>query len=115
LSRSGQNQTADGGKPPSRLRRRHKTDSGDFAARSSKKRPVDAASHRQRFSHSPGLADVLAGAALAEVGASVHEIMAILGHVTEAQAMEYTRQANRKVMAVSAMAKWDGTNDDNRD
>jgi integrase len=44
----------------------------------------------------------LAGAALAEVGASVHEIMAILGHVTEAQAMEYTRQANRKVMAVSA-------------
>jgi integrase len=54
----------------------------------------------------------LAGAALAEVGASVHEIMAILGHVTEAQAMEYTRQANRKVMAVSAMAKWDGINDD---
>ena len=54
----------------------------------------------------------LAGAALAEVGASVHEIMSILGHVTEAQAMEYTRQANRKVMAVSAMAKWDGTNDD---
>lgn len=54
----------------------------------------------------------LAGAALAEVGASVHEIMSILGHVTEAQAMEYTRQANMKVMAVSAMAKWDGTNDD---
>ena len=31
--RSGQNQTADGGKPPGRLRQRHKADSGDFAAR----------------------------------------------------------------------------------
>jgi integrase len=48
----------------------------------------------------------LAGAALAEAGASVHEIMAILGHLTEDQAMEYTRQANRKVMAASAMKKW---------
>jgi integrase len=49
----------------------------------------------------------LAGAALAEAGASVHEIMSILGHVTEKQAMEYTRQANRKVMAAHGMAKWD--------
>jgi integrase len=48
----------------------------------------------------------LAGAALAECGASVHEIMAILGHVTEKQAMEYTRQANRKIMAANAMKKW---------
>jgi integrase len=49
----------------------------------------------------------LAGAALAECGASVHEIMSILGHVTEKQAMEYTRQANRKVMAAHGMKKWD--------
>jgi integrase len=49
----------------------------------------------------------LAGAALAECGASVHEIMSILGHVTERQAMEYTRQANRKVMAAHGMKKWD--------
>jgi integrase len=48
----------------------------------------------------------LAGAALAECGASVHEIMSILGHTTEKQAMEYTRQANRKRMAAHAMAKW---------
>ena len=33
LSRSGQNQTADGGKPPGHLRQCHNTDSGDFAAR----------------------------------------------------------------------------------
>jgi integrase len=50
----------------------------------------------------------LAGAALAEVGASVQEIMSILGHLTEKQAMVYVRQANRKVLAKNAMAKWDG-------
>lgn len=38
--------------------------------------------------------------------------MSILGHNTETQAMAYTRQANRKVTAASAMAKRDGTNDD---
>jgi integrase len=48
----------------------------------------------------------LAGAALAESGASVHEIMSILGHLTEQQAMEYTRQANRKKMAAHGMKKW---------
>ena len=50
----------------------------------------------------------LAGAALAESGASVHEIMSILGHLTEKEAMEYTRQANRKKMAASGMKKWGG-------
>jgi integrase len=49
----------------------------------------------------------LAGAALAEAGCSVHEIMSILGHLSEKQAMEYVRQANRKVMARNAMEKWD--------
>jgi integrase len=48
----------------------------------------------------------LAGASLAEAGCSVHEIMSILGHLTEQQAYEYVKQANRKVMAASAMAKW---------
>jgi integrase len=48
----------------------------------------------------------LAGASLAEAGCSVHEIMSILGHLTEKQAYVYVRQANRKKMAKSAMAKW---------
>jgi integrase len=48
----------------------------------------------------------LAGASLAEAGCSVHEIMSILGHLTEQQAYEYVKQANRKVMAANAMAKW---------
>jgi integrase len=51
----------------------------------------------------------LAGSALAEAGCSVHEIMCVLGHMTEKQAMEYTRQANRKKMAANAMDKWSGT------
>jgi integrase len=49
----------------------------------------------------------LAGSALAEAGCSIHEIMSVLGHVTEKQAMEYVRQANRKVMASNAMDKWE--------
>lgn len=49
----------------------------------------------------------LAGSALAEAGCSVHEIMSVLGHRTEAQAIEYVKQANRKVMASSAVAKWE--------
>jgi integrase len=48
-----------------------------------------------------------AGSALAEAGCSVHEIMAVLGHITENEAAEYARQANRKTLATSAMAKWD--------
>jgi integrase len=48
-----------------------------------------------------------AGSALAEAGCTVHEIMSILGHLTEREAMEYVRQANRKVMAKSGMGKWE--------
>ena len=47
----------------------------------------------------------LSGAALAEAGCTLHEIMSILGHLTEKQAAEYVRQAQRKVMAASAMRK----------
>ena len=48
----------------------------------------------------------LAGASLAEAGCSVHEIMSVLGHVTEEEAMKYVKQANRKKMAGSALRKW---------
>jgi enterobacteria phage integrase len=56
--------------------------------------------------HSPHGLRHLAGASLAEAGCSVHEIMSVLGHVTEDEAMHYVKQANRKKMASSAMAKW---------
>jgi integrase len=49
----------------------------------------------------------LAGAALAEAGATMDEIMAILGHLTEDEARGYVQQAGRKVMARSAMEKWE--------
>jgi len=49
----------------------------------------------------------LAGAALAEAGCSMDEVMAVLGHLTEDEAREYVRQARRKVMARSAMDKWE--------
>jgi integrase len=48
----------------------------------------------------------LAGSELVEAGCSVHEVMSILGHLTEAEANEYVTQARRKVMARSAMDKW---------
>ena len=51
----------------------------------------------------------LAGAELAEAGASMNEIMSILGHLTESEAANYVQQAQRKVMARSAMNKWGGT------
>jgi integrase len=53
----------------------------------------------------------LAGASLAEAGCSTQEIMAILGHLTERQAAHYVRQARRKVMAGSAIKKWELAND----
>jgi integrase len=53
----------------------------------------------------------LAGSALAESGCSVHEIMSVLGHVTEDEAMEYVRQANRKKMAATAVAKWNANSE----
>jgi integrase len=48
-----------------------------------------------------------AGAALAESGCSMDEIMSILGHATEGEARGYVTQANKRVMAASAMEKWD--------
>jgi integrase len=50
----------------------------------------------------------LAGAALAEAGATVDEIMSVLGHTTDKSARIYVRQASRKVMAKNAMNKWEG-------
>jgi integrase len=49
----------------------------------------------------------LAGAVLAEAGATMDEIMAILGHLTEDEARGYVQQARRKVMARSGMEKWE--------
>lgn len=48
-----------------------------------------------------------AGAALAESGCSIDEIMSILGHETEDEARNYVTQANKRVMAASAIEKWD--------
>jgi integrase len=50
----------------------------------------------------------LAGAELAEAGCSMHEIMSILGHLTEKEAAGYVKQAQRKKMAQSGMDKWAG-------
>jgi len=49
----------------------------------------------------------LAGAALAEAGCTVDEIMSILGHKTESEARVYVQQANRKIMASSGVLKWE--------
>jgi hypothetical protein len=49
----------------------------------------------------------LAGAALAEAGASVPQIMAVLGRLTEKQALHYARQANRMRLADDAVALWE--------
>jgi integrase len=45
------------------------------------------------------------GVRLAEAGCTAHEIMAVLGHRTLAEAQRYTMEANRSRMAASAMAK----------
>jgi integrase len=42
---------------------------------------------------------------LAEIGCSAHEIAAITGHATLAEVQRYTRAADRKRLAKSAMAK----------
>lgn len=42
---------------------------------------------------------------LAEAGCSEHEIMAITGHKTSAMIRKYTKGANQKLMAVSAIGK----------
>jgi integrase len=49
----------------------------------------------------------LAGAALAEAGATIDEIMSVLGHTTHEMARLYVQQANRKLMAKHAISKWE--------
>lgn len=53
----------------------------------------------------------LAGAALAEAGCTVNQIMSVLSHVTEKQAYHYVRQANRGLMADDAMRLWEASDD----
>lgn len=45
------------------------------------------------------------GTALAEAGASEHEIMAVLAHTTQQMASRYTRKVQRRRLAESGMAK----------
>ncbi|HML12389.1 MAG TPA: tyrosine-type recombinase/integrase [Xanthobacteraceae bacterium] len=49
-----------------------------------------------------------AGRRLAEAGCTAHEIMAILGHKTLAEAERYTRDADQARLAADAMAKLEG-------
>jgi integrase len=48
-----------------------------------------------------------AGVALADAGCDVREIMAILGHRTYSMALHYTKRADQKRRARSAMDKWE--------
>jgi integrase len=48
-----------------------------------------------------------AGMELAEAGATVEEIMAVLGHKTPKMAMFYCQQARQNVMNEMAVEKWD--------
>lgn len=52
----------------------------------------------------------LAGAALAEAGATIDQIMSILGHLTEDEARGYVAQARRKIMAADGMKLWEAKN-----
>jgi integrase len=49
-----------------------------------------------------------AGRCLADAGCTAHQIMAILGHKTLAEAQRYTEAANQKRLAQQAMDKWSG-------
>jgi integrase len=49
----------------------------------------------------------LAGAALAEAGATIEQIKSILGHKTDDEARKYVQQARRKVMAADGMRLWE--------
>jgi integrase len=49
----------------------------------------------------------LAGAALAEAGATLEQIKSILGHLTDDEAKKYIQQARRKVMAADGMRLWE--------
>jgi len=47
-----------------------------------------------------------AGKALAEAGCTAHQIMAVLGHKTLAEAQRYTKEADQKRLAQQAMDAW---------
>jgi len=49
----------------------------------------------------------LAGAALAEAGATLEQIKSILGHLTDKEARKYIQQARRKVMAADGKKLWE--------
>jgi integrase len=49
-----------------------------------------------------------AGRRLAEAGCTAHEIMAVLGHKTLAEAERYTREADQARLAEGAVAKLEG-------
>jgi enterobacteria phage integrase len=49
-----------------------------------------------------------AGRRLAEAGCTAHEIMAVLGHKTLAEAERYTREADQARLAIEAMTKLEG-------
>lgn len=49
-----------------------------------------------------------AGRRLAEAGCTAHEIMAVLGHKTLAEAERYTREADQKRLASAAVTKLEG-------
>ena len=46
-----------------------------------------------------------AGVALAEAGATVPEIQAVLGHRTPHMALHYAREANKRTLAASGVRK----------
>jgi len=58
-------------------------------------------------SYSPHGLRHAAGAALAQAGCTVPQIMSVLGHLTEKQANHYWRQANRTRMSEDAVANWE--------
>ncbi|MGB8155195.1 MAG: tyrosine-type recombinase/integrase, partial [Pseudolabrys sp.] len=49
-----------------------------------------------------------AGRRLAEAGCTAHEIMAVLGHKTLAEAQKYTRDADQLRLAGAAITKLEG-------
>ena len=55
----------------------------------------------------------LAGVALAEAGCTVPQIMAVLGHLTEKQALHYVRQASRTRLADDAVMTWERADQNN--
>jgi integrase len=64
--------------------------------------PLDCQPHRLRKA---------AGRRLAEAGCTAHEIMAVLGHKTLAEAERYTREADHAKLATAAVVKLEGRNE----